>query len=142
MKIYNGEGILLGRVASRVAKDALLGEEVKVVNCEKIIISGNKVAVLAHETRRRERGGYPFKKTVHSRLPERLVRKSIRGMLPWKFDRGKQAFRRIMCYRGVPQELATLPMITLKDSTVGKLPTLKHQTVAQLCHSLGGKVTS
>ena len=67
MKVYNGDGIILGRLATRVAKDVLLGEEVKVVNCEKIIVSGNKTAVLAHEVRRWTRGGYPPKKTNHSR---------------------------------------------------------------------------
>ena len=47
MKIYNGENMLLGRLASRVAKDALLGEEVKVINCDKVIVSGKKVQVFA-----------------------------------------------------------------------------------------------
>ena len=47
MKIYNGEGMLLGRLATRVAKDALLGEEVQVVNCEKIIVSGKKTVTFA-----------------------------------------------------------------------------------------------
>ena len=59
MKIYNGENMLLGRLASRVAKDALLGEEVKVVNCEKIVLSGKKVLVFKEEKEKRLRKGYP-----------------------------------------------------------------------------------
>ena len=57
MKIYNGEGMMLGRLAARVAKDALLGEEVKVVNCEKIVISGAKAVTLARAAQKR--GRYP-----------------------------------------------------------------------------------
>ena len=40
MKIYNAEGIILGRLASVVAKQALLGEDIRIVNSEKAIISG------------------------------------------------------------------------------------------------------
>ena len=59
MKIYNGESMILGRLAARVAKDALLGEEVKVVNCDKVIISGRKTNTFANEKQKREhRKGY------------------------------------------------------------------------------------
>src|SRR3989344_7897328 len=107
MKIYNGEGMVLGRLAARVAKDALMGEEVKVVNCEKVIISGSQTLTYALAKQKRDRGGHPMRRQTHSRLPERWVRRSIRGMLPWKQARGKEAFDRIMCYRGVPAELAS-----------------------------------
>ena len=103
MKVYNGEGIVLGRLAVQVAKDALLGEEVRVVNCEKIIISGVKTTTFAHEKQRYERKGYPLKSAKFSRIPDRYVRRSIRGMLPWKTTRGREAFLRIMCYRGLPE---------------------------------------
>lgn len=139
MKVYNGEGIILGRLASIVAKDALLGEEVKVVNCEKIIISGNKVVVLAQEKRKRDRKGMPTKSKKFSRMPDRFVRKMIRGMLPWKTFRGKEAFRRIMCYNGLPAEYAQLELISLSSASVKKLPTLKYATVAEICKNLGGK---
>src|SRR3990167_2421450 len=100
MKIYNGENMVLGRLAARVAKDALLGEEVKVVNCEKIIISGAKAVTFARAKQKRGRGGHPVRSQTHSRLPDRWVRRTVRGMLPWKQARGKEAFKRIMCYKG------------------------------------------
>ena len=58
MKVYNGEGMILGRLAAKAAKEALLGEEVKIVNCEKIVISGDKDNTHAREKRRRDRKGY------------------------------------------------------------------------------------
>lgn len=139
MKIYNCDGIILGRAASHIAKDALLGEEVVVVNCEKAVISGKKSNTVQLQKQRRERKGYPPKSSWISRLPERFVRRTIRGMLPWKLSRGKEAFRRIKCFRGVPEEFAGQEQIILKESSVDKLPSLKYITIGELCRSLGGK---
>lgn len=138
MKIYDGEGMVLGRLAARVAKDALLGEEVKVVNCEKIIVSGKKTTTFAQEKQRRARKGYPLKSAKLPRLADKYVRRSIRGMLPWKMSRGKEAFRRINCIVGVPADMSG-EMIKLKDSHSDKLPNLKYITVGEICKHLGGK---
>jgi len=139
MKIYNGNEMLLGRLASRVAKDALLGEEVIVVNCEKIIISGKKVKTLTDEKERRKRKGYPLKSAKHTRLSDRFVRRAIRGMLPWKSTRGREAFKRIMCHVGVPTEFADKELITIEDASVNKLPTLKYIRVGEIMNHLRGK---
>ncbi|HLC81725.1 MAG TPA: 50S ribosomal protein L13 [Candidatus Nanoarchaeia archaeon] len=137
MKIYNGEGIILGRLASEAAKTALSGEEVRVVNCNKIIVSGKKTNTFQMAKARRDRKGYPLKSAKHSRLPERYVRRSIRGMLPWKFARGREAFKRVMCYRGLPEEFAAQQLISLEQSSAKKLPTLKYITVREICKAIG-----
>ncbi len=142
MKIYNGEGIILGRLASLAAKQALLGEEVKVVNCEKVVISGRKANIFAWQRQRRKRKGYPLKSQTHSRLPERMVRRAIRGMLPWKQARGREAFHRVLCYQGLPAEFASQAMMTAPEVTkesMAKLPTLHYTTVGELCRLLRGK---
>ncbi|MBU0459243.1 MAG: 50S ribosomal protein L13 [Nanoarchaeota archaeon] len=138
MKVYNGEGMLLGRLASLVAKDALLGEEVRVVNCEKIFISGKKVTTLTNEKTKRRRKGYPLKSAKHTKLPDRIVRRSIRGMLPWKDARGREAFKRIMCYTDVPKELVGKEMIVVENASVNKLPILKSITIGDICKHLKG----
>ena len=140
MKIYNGEGMVLGRLAAVVAKDILLGEEVNVVNCEKIVISGKKEKVVANEKKRRDRKGYPLKSAKHTRMPDRFVRRSIRGMIPWKQARGKEAFKRVMCYIGMPEVLADKELIVVNNASMKKLPTLKYVTVGEICKSLGGKI--
>lgn len=139
MKIYNGEGMVLGRLAAKVAKDALLGETIEVVNCEKIIISGNKVNTFAREKEKMSRGGYPLKSPKYSRLPDRFVRRTIRGMLPWKMSRGKEAFRRVMCHVGIPGEFAGKELIALEQLSAKKLPNLKYITVGEVCDYLKGK---
>ena len=139
MKIYNGDNMILGRMAAIVAKEALLGEEVAVVNCEKVVISGRKAVTLERELGRRKRKGYPLKSQARSRLPDRFVRRAIRGMLPWKQSRGKEAFKRVMCYPGLPSFVAGKEIITLQKSSASKLPSLKYMTVGELCHQIGGK---
>ncbi len=139
MKIFNGDGIILGRLASLVAKQTLLGEEVAVVNCENVVISGKKANTMAWQQQRRNRKGYPLKSQTHSRLPERMVRRCIRGMLPWKQARGKEAFKRVLCYRGIPDVFQGKELITVAKESKAKLPSLRHMTVGELCRAIGGK---
>lgn len=140
MKIYNGEGLILGRLAALAAKQALLGEEVIVVNCEKIIVSGRKAGTFAKFKQFLNRGGYPLKSQNVSRLPERYVRRCIRGMLPWKQARGKEAFRRIMCYRGMPDVFTGKEMVKTSGISAQKLPTLYYTTIGEMCKMNGGKL--
>ena len=61
-------------------------------------------------------------------------------MLPWKHTRGKEAFKRVMCYVGVPEGLSHEKMIAIDKHSVSKLPTLKYTTVGYYCKALGGKL--
>ncbi len=139
MKVYDGTNMILGRLACNVAKDALLGEEVVVVNCEKVIVSGKKVDVFAHYVQRQNRKGYPLKSRKLPRLSDRFVRKAIRGMLPWKQERGKTAFDKIMCHINVPAEFAGKELITVDEAHVKKLPNLQFVKVKEIVEHLGGK---
>ena len=140
MKIYNAEGMILGRLASVVAKQALLGEDVRIVNSEKAIISGRHTVTFAREKQRRERKAYPLKSMTLSRLPHLFVRRAVRNMLPWKLARGKEAYRKIHCFRGVPAEFQGKEIITLDHAKASKLPTMQYATIEEMCRSLGGKL--
>ena len=105
MKIIDGENSVLGRIAGYVAKEALKGERIVIVNCEKIIISGNKKNVKENFERKRRMGGSSQKGPLHSTLSERVVKRTIRGMLTnHRQGRGKIAYQKIKCYNGVPAE--------------------------------------
>ncbi len=43
MTVINADGMILGRLASILAKRLLAGEEIHIINAEKIVISGDKV---------------------------------------------------------------------------------------------------
>jgi len=52
MRIINAEGLILGRMASKVAKMLLEGEEIVIVNADKAIITGNKEYIFEKYKRR------------------------------------------------------------------------------------------
>tara|TARA_Y100000310_G_C20224112_1_gene597088 strand:- start:153 stop:557 length:405 start_codon:yes stop_codon:yes gene_type:complete len=105
MKIIDGTGAVLGRLASFVAKQALMGEEFVILNCDKIIITGNKKMVQKEFEETRTKVGSGQKGPKISRTSERIVKRCVRGMLPnHRQGRGKEAFGRIKCYDGVPKE--------------------------------------
>jgi large subunit ribosomal protein L13 len=105
VRIINGEGTILGRLASIVAKELLKGEEINIVNCEKIIITGNRKNIEENFNKKRGRYGSSQKGPIHSRDSEKIVKKTIRGMLPdHRKGRGSEAYKRVKCYIGMPKE--------------------------------------
>jgi large subunit ribosomal protein L13 len=105
MKIIDGTDATLGRLASYAAKQALQGEEIVVLNCEKVIITGKRKSIFRDFDESRSRVGSSQKGPKISRLPERIVKRVIRGMLPdHRMGRGRGAWKRIKCYKGVPKE--------------------------------------
>lgn len=136
--IIDAKDLILGRVATVAAKKALLGETVDIVNCEHAVVSGDKQEVLRLYKRKKERG--TFKGPIFFRSPDRFVRRTVRGMLPYKQPKGRAAFERIMCYVGVPPEFAGKKLETIAEANVAKLPSNKYVRVREICRSLGGKV--
>lgn len=136
--IIDATDSIIGRVATVVAKKALLGEEVAVVNCEKAIMVGNKQEILARYKNRRERGA-PLVGPYIPRQVDRFFRRAIRGMLPYKLPRGRDAFKRVMCYRGVPKGLQDKKTETVKEASISRLTHTKYLTVKEICTFLGGK---
>src|SRR3989344_3638082 len=112
MIIY-GTNLILGRVASYSAKQALLGHKVDIVNCENLVISGRKKAILNDIKDTFARGEF-IKGPFPSRRADRYVRRTIRGMLPYNQFKGKSAFKRVMCYRGVPDKFNISKIKSLK----------------------------
>lgn len=103
MIIINGENKILGRLCSFVAKQLLLGENVVIVNCEKILVK-KKPKIAFEKYLNMIHRGDPYKGPFVSRRPDFLVKRTIRGMLPWKTNRGREAFKRLKCYISVPEE--------------------------------------
>jgi len=105
MKVIDGNGAVLGRLASFVAKQLLEGEEIVILNCEKIIITGNKKKIQEEFREKRSKVGSGQQGPKVSRSSERIVRRTIRGMLSnHRKGRGKIAFNKLKCYCGIPKE--------------------------------------
>ncbi len=105
MKIIDGTNAVMGRLASYVAKEALKGEEIVIVNCDKVMITGSRKDIEKNFREKRGRVGSGHKGPKHSRDSDRIVKRAIRGMIPnHRTGRGKEAVKRIKCYVGIPKE--------------------------------------
>ena len=115
MKIIDGSGMVMGRLASYVAKQVLQGEEVTIVNCEKIIITGNKTDIKEKFEQSRRRVGTRQIGPKVSKSPEKIFKRAIRGMMSdHRRGMGKIAWRRIKCYSKIPKELIQENIIKLE----------------------------
>jgi len=112
MKIIDGKNAVLGRLASYVVKEALKGESITILNCEQIIITGNKKYIKESFEIKRGRIGSSQKGPKHPKASEKIVKRTIRGMLPdHRLGRGREAFKRIKCYNKVPKEFESAKKI-------------------------------
>ena len=133
--LINADGLILGRMASGVAKKLLNGEKVIIVNAEKAIISGKKKNKVA-EAKEFLEVGAPMRGPFHYRRPDRIVRKTVRGMLPFKQPKGKTALKRLKVLISVPEELNGQQATELKDAQAAKLKG-PYFTLAELAKEIG-----
>ncbi len=101
--VINAENCIAGRLASFVAKRLLKGEEIVIVNAEKAIVTGNPKAIEGLFDERIKRGD-PYHGPFYPKKPERILRRIVRGMLPFHKPRGRDAYRRLKVYVAVPEE--------------------------------------
>lgn len=135
VRVINADGLILGRMASIIAKRLLLGEEIVIVNAEKAIISGKKESKV-REAKEFLEVGRPEVGPFHYKRPDRIVRRTVRGMLPYKQPKGKQAYKRLKVFMGVPEEFKNYEMETLPEAQASKL-TCPYLTVGDLAKEIG-----
>ena len=137
-RVIDAKNARLGRLATTVSKSALLGDEIVIVNCESAVISGSK-KTMEEKWRKRTGWGQPTKGPFFPRLPDRFVRRTIRGMLPYKQPKGKEAFRRIQCHIGVPEIYKDTTLERIQHADLSKLRGTRFVSVNDMCKFLGGK---
>ena len=103
MIVVDATGLVLGRLASVAAKSLLAGEEVKIVNAEKALITGGRDYIFEDYGHTRARG-HKERGPYFPRRPEMILKRTVRGMLPYKMRRGRDAFSRLRIYVGIPRE--------------------------------------
>ncbi|HDJ21999.1 MAG TPA: 50S ribosomal protein L13 [Candidatus Bathyarchaeota archaeon] len=135
--VIDGNGLILGRMASIVSKRLLAGEAIDIVNAEKVVVSGKRLMVIKKKKEFLEVGGHG-RGPIHYRQPHRMVRRSIRGMLPYRKTHGREAFKRLRVFVGVPEELEGCPMETLEEAHKDRLGN-KYVTVGEIAENIGWK---
>ena len=133
--VINADGLIIGRMASIIAKRLLNGEEIVIINAEKAVLSGKRKSKVK-EAKEFLEVGSPEKGPFHYRRPDKIVRRTVRGMLPYKQPKGKQAYKRLKVFIGIPDELKDKKIETLMDARAEKL-TCPYFTVGELAKEIG-----
>ncbi len=131
--IIDATGATLGRLSTTVAKRLLEGEEIAIVNSEKAIISGKKAATKEHYKEKRDVGTYR-KGPFYPRMPDQIVKRTVRGMIPYQTPHGRAAFKRLKCYIGVAREFEGKKFETIDGA---KKRPVSFLTVEELSRFLG-----
>jgi large subunit ribosomal protein L13 len=138
MTIYiDAEDQIAGRMASHIVKLLLKGEHVYVLNAEKAVISGGPEHIV-HSFKEKVDRGDPYHGPFYPRNPERILKRIIRGMIPYKKATGKEAYKRLKVFVSVPEEFGGKEMKKFDDSM--NAHKYKFISIGQLSKSLGGKV--
>jgi large subunit ribosomal protein L13 len=133
--IIDAKGLILGRMASIVAKRLLQGESIIILNAEKAAISGKRLQIVK-EAKTFLEVGHPRKGPNHPRMPDRIVRRTVRGMLPHRKPKGKQAYKRLKVYLGTPKEFNEKETQTIHEASADKLKS-PYITVGELAKEIG-----
>lgn len=134
--IVDARGCILGRVASVVAERALSGERIAVVNAEDAIITGSEDDVIGKFKQRTELGS--DRGPYHPKRPDRLLKRAIRGMLPYKRPRGRNAFERVRVYIANPFDEDG---IVIEGTTLDRLSNIRFIELGEVAEKLGANVT-
>lgn len=125
--IIDGEGHVLGRLASVVSKNLINGEEVVVLNAEKVMLTGSKDWAYAKYKQRVDRASISNPRDMgpkYPRRPDDIFRRTVRGMLPYKKSKGRESYKRLKSFVGIPREyqdatLETIPQAQYKNIKKG-----------------------
>ena len=135
MIFIDADGAVLGRLASEVAKRILNGEDITVVNAEKVLITGSRENVLNQYKLMRFIGS-TRKGPFFPRMPDRILRRTVRGMLPFRQHRGRAAYKRLKVFIGVPVELGK---VQTEKAGARQLRNPRYMPLGEVSRLLGAK---
>ena len=138
--VVDARDCILGRVASEVDQKVLAGETVAVVNAERAVITGNEETTMETYHTRANLGSDsgPY----YPKRPDRIFKRSIRGMLPYKTEEGQEALSNVRVYVGNPYERdEDVESVVLDGTSLDRLSNIKFTTLGKISESLGANVT-
>lgn len=134
--IIDATDATLGRLSTNAAKRLLKGEEIAIVNSEKAIISGKKRKIKETYMQKRELGTYR-KGPFYPRMPDKIVKRTIRGMMPYQRPHGRTAYKRLKCYIGIPKEFEGGKFEKINEANKNPIDFI---TIEELSRFLGAKI--
>ena len=138
--VVDARDCIFGRIASNVAQRALDGERVAVVNAEAAVITGNEDDIIAKFQKRVEVGS--DRGPAYPRRPDGILKRSVRGMVPYKQPRGREAFENVRVYLGNPYEDDDDHEATVVEGTsLDRLSNINFVSLGDVSEAIGANVT-
>lgn len=137
MIVYDAENQILGRLSSVVAKQLLNGEKIFIVNAEKAIVAGNPRYSVDKYFKKIKRGD-PHHGPFFPKVPDRILRRTVRGMLPWDRTKGREAYKNLKVFIGLPEEFKNAKLERIEAADAGKLKSRK-MSLGELSIAVGVK---
>ena len=136
----NASGHIAGRLCSNVAKLLLNGDRVIIVNAEKTLVSGQRSSVMKSwlEYLHIASVVHPKHGPFHSRTPDGIITRMVRGMLPRRRPKGQNALKRLRVYVGIPEQYEDLKFEEFKNSQATK-PTAYYVSLSEVAGRIGWK---
>ena len=136
MKIIDASECVMGRLASSVAKSLLNGEEVHIINAENAVISGSKEMVFGEYISKRNLN-HPRKGPYYPRMPHMMLKRAVRGMIPYQKPKGREAFKRLKVDVGKPASVGDEKVEMVDEAKMNKYS--KYVTLGEVSKVLGAK---
>jgi len=137
MTFIDASDQVMGRFASVIAKRLLQGEEIVVVNAEKILVTGDRDDIL-EEYRWHRRVGSQRKGPYYPSRPDMILKRAIKGMLPHKRPRGRSALKRLRVFIDVPDEYKKKKLEKIPEAS--RVSTESFLTLKEISQNIGAKI--
>jgi len=136
--VVDGSDLIAGRLCTNVAKLLLQGNNVSIVNCDKIMMSGKQSSIVEEYKAFLKIGSIinPLNGPYHPRRPDTMISRMVRGMLPRTKPSGQAALKRLRAYIGIPKELRSSKRIQFDKAKIRR-SNAYYTSMAQLGRKIG-----
>ena len=112
-------GVLRGKNKPSFTPNMDTGDFIVVVNAEKVVVTGNKASQKLYRRHSGRPGGMKVEtfNQLQDRIPERIIEKAVKGMLP-KNALGRKLFTKLKVYAGPEHPHAAQQPETLTINTI------------------------
>jgi large subunit ribosomal protein L13 len=115
------------------------GEEVVVLNAEKIIVTGERAEVLKDFKHKVDLGEVTKRKgPFYPRRADLLFKRCVRGMIPRYTTTGREAYRALKVLVGAPKQFDDVEKVV--PEIASKKVSCKYVTLGEISAYLGSKV--
>jgi large subunit ribosomal protein L13 len=137
MIIIDADGLVLGRLSSAIAKKLLNGDEIVVINAEKVVITGKKKMIFDEYRKMRELS-HARKGPHYPRMPDRIFKRTVRGMIPYQKPKGRKALKNLKVYIGTPKEFEGKKTENIKEALLVSIS--QYVQLGDVSRFLGAKI--